>query len=238
GYEDMEFNFGSGPGGAGAGGFRMDGGNFSDFFEAFFGARGGMGGGGGAGQQRGRRPQAQPGMDVEAEISITLEDALRGATRSIKLQMPAGVKSFDVKIPPGTPDGAVIRLAGQGQASPMGGPAGDLRLNVKIAPHPRFEVQGQNLITDLRLAPWEAALGAKVEVLMLEGSVTITVPAGAQSGQKVRIKGKGLPRRGGEPGDLYVQFQIVVPKVVTDEEREAFEKLKEVSTFKPRACHP
>jgi DnaJ-class molecular chaperone len=117
----------------------------------------------------------------------------------------------------------------------MGGPAGDLRLKVRIAPHPRFEVSERDLITDLRLAPWEAALGAKVEVLMLEGSVTITVPPGAQSGQKVRIKGKGMPRRGGEPGDLFVRFQIVVPKAVTDEERQAFEKLRDVSTFKPRA---
>ena len=212
----FDFNFG-GPG-AGGGGFRMDGGNFSDFFEMFFGKSGAMGGGARARGHGGARAAAPPGADVEAEISITLEDAMRGGTRGIKLQAPDGVKSIDVKIPPGATSGSVIRLSGQGQPSPMGGPAGDLRLKVKIAPHPRFEVNDHDLVTDLRLAPWEAALGAKIDVPLFEGTVSLTVPAGAQSGQKVRIKGKGLPRRSGEAGDLYVRFVLAVPKAVTDED--------------------
>lgn len=241
----------------GQGGFNFSGGDFSDFFEAFFGrgARGQHGGGvnvedmfeniggrRGGGKARARRAPAR-GSDVEAQITITLEDACHGAARDITLQPGAGEfgspRSLRVKIPPGVTDGSAIRLAGQGQPGEDGAPAGDLLLRITLAPHPRYElVDGSaDLITDVKITPWEAALGAKVDVPTLDGSITLTIPPGASSGQKLRLRGKGMPTRGakgGDRGDLFVRILIAVPKTLTDEERELFEKLKQASKFDPR----
>src|SRR5690554_7899421 len=152
----------------------------------------------------------------------SLEEVASGAEREIVLPMrertPDGRvveqnKSYKVKIPAGTTDGTVIRLAGQGEAGVGGGKAGDLRLRVELTRHPFFEVDELDLSTEVYLAPWEAALGARVPVRTLDGAVTVTIPAGAQSGSKMRLRGKGLPgRKGKKAGDLFARVQIRVPE--------------------------
>jgi curved DNA-binding protein len=249
GFEDI---FGGGGGGQSG---------FSDFFNVFFGGqapgggRGGRGGGfnfedlGGFGAG-GARPGAQyggvrprQGRSVEAVLKVSLEDIARGAEREIMLPMreqtPAGRvvernKSYRVKIPPGTTDGTVIRLAGQGEEGVGGGKAGDLRLKVEIEAHPLFEADGHDLLTDVHLAPWEAALGARVEVRTLDGAVTVTVPPGSQSGSKLRLRGKGLPKKGKKHGDLFARLSIRVPDELSERERELFEELRDASDFDPR----
>jgi len=237
GSEGMQFEFG----GAGGQGFSFgDGEGFSDFFEAIFGQRGGPGRsgfegfsrGGGAGASRRRTPQAS-----EAPMTLTLEDAYHGATKQITLQDPASgaTKTLGVKIPAGTTHGAKIRLAGQGNQGPDGR-TGDVILKITLAHHPRFEVHGHNLHTTIPVSPWEAALGAKVPVPTLDGEVTMTVPPGAQSGQKLRLREKGLPKQGhaGQRGDLLVHLKTVVPKELTEREKELFESLAKESPFDPR----
>ena len=217
--------------GAGAGGFNFEGGQFSDFFEAIFGqhARGGRGGQGGVnmealfgGGQRGRAGRgAGPGFsqappEQEAEVAVTLEEAYHGTARRLELQGPTGNKSIEVKIPPGTRPGQKIRLRGEG-----------LVLKVRITPHPRFEVDHANLTTTADVPVSVAALGGKADVLTLDGTVTLTVPPGTSSGQRLRMRGKGLKTRGGERGDLFVRIQVAVPRTLTDAQRELFEKLRE-----------
>ncbi|MFP4146036.1 MAG: DnaJ C-terminal domain-containing protein [Phycisphaeraceae bacterium] len=237
GYENMHFDFG-GPGASG-GGFTP--GGFSDFFEMFFGGRGpgGTAGRGGGGfedlfsQMGGGRPggggagfgqQAQQAPAQEAEVEISLQEAARGTTRSLALQGPQGRRTLDVKIPAGVTSGTKIRLRQE-----------NLVLKIKLARDPRFEVSGHDLTADVPIAPWEAALGGKVDVPTLEGKLSMTIPAGAQSGQKLRLRGKGLPRRSGEPGDLYARLKIAVPKQLSDKERKLYEQLREASDFDPRA---
>lgn len=249
GFEGFQFDFGSG-GGPG-GGFRfsgdpsafggMGGSGFSDFFEALFGGQGGARGfggprgGAGFGGRSGRAATAR-GSDQEAPISLGLEEAARGGRREITLQDPTtgGSKSLSVSIPPGVKPGSKIRLQGQGAPGMGGGPAGDLYLKVELLPHPRFELDGQDLRTTVPITPWEAALGGRAEVPTLNGEVTIRVPAGTSSGRRIRLKGKGFPRRKGEAGDLFAELRIVVPEEIGDEERELYEKLAEVSSFEPR----
>jgi curved DNA-binding protein len=232
-------------GSAGGAGFDM--GGFSDFFEALFGgAQGGAGfdfGGGGfrAGGthdfgrmfEESARPRA--GAAQEAEITLGLSDVYNGSKTGISLEGPQGIKTLMVQIPAGTTNGSTIRLQGQGARGVRGAPAGDLLLKVKIAPHPRFKVENFDLTTTLPVAPWEAALGAKVDLDTLDGGLKITIPAGAQSGQRFRLKGKGLPRTKTERGDLFAELQISVPRKLSGEEREYFEKLSRVSAFNPRA---
>lgn len=233
---------GAGPDVGGFDGF----GGFSDFFEAIFGGGGGGGGASPFGAQgfTGRSPAGpQPGATHEADLTVSLEDAFRGATRRITLEasQPDGrgganrsSKSYDVRIPPGTIDGSVIRLAGQGAAGQGGGAPGDLLLRIHIAPDPRFTVSGHDITAPLPISPWEAALGAKVPAPTLDGEVVITIPPGSQSGQRLRLRGKGLPTRAGDRGDEYVELRIVVPKELSPSERAAFENLRDVSNFNPR----
>jgi curved DNA-binding protein len=144
-------------------------------------------------------------------------------------------RSFTVNIPPGVRDGQRIRLAGEGTPGMGGGPSGDLFLRVRLRPHPRFRVEGRDLYVDLPVTPWEAALGATVEVPTLTGSAKVKVPKASSSGRKLRLKGEGLPGPNGEKGDLYAVVQIVLPKKLSKEERELFERLAEVSKFNPRS---
>ena len=255
-FGDMGDIFGGagGMGGAGAGGF-------SDFFETLFG------GGRRAGRsRRGGAGFSMRGRDIEAEIELTLEEAHRGGRRSISLQVMescpdcrgtgtkdgkavcstcrgAGVvqrpKTLEVTIPPGVRDGSVIRLAGQGEPGANGGPPGDLLLRVRLRPHRLFDLTGDNDVqVELPVAPWEAALGARVSVPTLEGPVEMTIPAGTQAGQRLRLRGQGLNRRDGRRGDQYAKLKIVNPPRLTSAERELFEKLRDASRFDARELMP
>jgi curved DNA-binding protein len=206
---------------------------FSDFFESMFGGRGRAGARG-----RGRRGGspfegfAMRGADQEATIELTLEEAAAGGRRKITL---GDGRDYDVTIPRGVRDGQRIRLAGEGGRGPGGGQAGDLFLRVRIKPHPRFEVRDRDLYTDLPVAPWEAALGAEVEVRTLDGTARVKVPAGSSCGRRLRLRGQGLPAGGTGPnGDLYARVRIDVPKKPTRKERELFEELAKTSKFNPR----
>ncbi len=253
GWGGVEFNFGQegfGPGGVPSG--------FSDFFDTFFGRAGRGGAPGGQARRRGapvyegRSPFAQDyeferapaeGKTHEVEITVPLEDAYHGTTKAISLESeirgPDGsrrkeAKTYQVKIPPGTTEGTKIRLAGQGSQSPGGGAAGDLLLKVHLAPHARFTVEGHDLQVLVNLAPWEAVLGAKIDFATLDGEVKLTIPTGAQSGQRMRLKGKGLPMKGGERGAINVELRVVVPKEVSEQERALYAELQKTSTFDPR----
>jgi curved DNA-binding protein len=218
---------------------------FSSFFEAFFGGRGGPFGGGFGGARAGRGPRVQRGATQEVEITLTLEDLVRGGAKDFVLESqvagPGGSpkvtrRTYSVRIPAGTREGTTIRLAGQGGGGSLGGPPGDLLLHVRLAPHPRLRVDGDDdLEVDVPVAPWEAALGAKVPVPLLEGEATLSVPAGSSSGTRLRLRGQGLPRRDGARGDLLAVLQVVLPKELTDEERELYERLARTSPFRPRA---
>ncbi|HYF48646.1 MAG TPA: DnaJ C-terminal domain-containing protein, partial [Planctomycetota bacterium] len=218
--------------------------DFSDFFESIFG---GLGAGGGFSHfgdydYRGRRSRDVAGEDQEARVRIPLEDAYHGAERNITLNIRGSdeygtptrdSRTLKVRIPPGVTNGQRIRLAGQGGAGRGKGHAGDLYLVVELEPHPKFRVGGRDLFMDLPIAPWEAALGTTIVVPTLGGDVHLTIPAGASSGQKLRLRGKGLPHREA-PGDLYAEIRIVSPKSLTKKEREAWEELQKISKFDPR----
>ncbi len=213
---------------------------FSDFFESFFG-----GNSGGFGGYRGGDPEmdgesAHPGRDVEADLLVTLEDALQGSQRKVTLRRPGHDGSADrsdtynVKIPAGVREGQRIRLAGQGGPGYGGAPAGDLYLRVRLARHPDLSVQGADLHYDLDLAPWEAVLGVQATIPALDGPTTLRVPAGTAAGSRLRLRGLGLPREGSTRGDLYATIRIQTPATVTPEERTLWEQLAKASTFQPR----
>jgi curved DNA-binding protein len=165
-------------------------------------------------------------------VRLTLEEAFRGTERSVQLERG----SFTARIPPGATDGQRLRLRGKGGAGTNGGPAGDLYLQIALEPHPLYRVSGHDLEIDVPLAPWEAALGAQVEVPTLEGRLEVKVPGGSKSGQKLRLAGKGLPKPGGGAGDLYAVLNIVVPATLTEREKQLYEELRAASRFNPRAA--
>jgi curved DNA-binding protein len=171
------------------------------------------------------------GADQEAEIELTVEEAFNGVRRAISL--PGG-RTLQVTIPPGVTDGQRIRLAGQGGHGGDGGPAGDLYLVVRLAPHPRYRVAGRDVTLVLPLAPWEAALGASVAIDGPGGEAKVRVPPGTSSGRRLRLRGRGLPNPKGRPGDLYAEARIVIPAKLTDAERRLFEDLAATSGFDPR----
>ena len=234
GWENVHSDFrGSG---TGPEAFSGAGEEFSDFFDMLFGGQRTR-------TSRGRRAGAEPirGQDQETDLGISLEEAYHGAARTIMLRSEDAEsggeqrRNYDVRIPPGTTDGSRIRLAGQGAAGLAGGPAGDLYLRIHIQPHPRFVVAGHDLQMELPVAPWEAALGASVTVQTLDGPAALRIPAGISSGQKIRIRERGLLRRKGQGrGDLLASVRIVVPKSLTADERKLFEELARKSPFKAR----
>ena len=214
-------------------------GDFSDFFEQMFGGRGGP---------SYHHYQAPPtrGADHEAEIEVSLQDAYFGATRRISMDAvevdPQGqvirhTKTLDVSIPPGTTEGMRIKLSGQGGAGSDGAPDGDLFLRVHLAPDPRFSIDGRDLKTTLAVSPWEAALGAKVPLTLLDGKTAmLSIKPGSQSGTQLKLTGKGMPGRGKKPaGDLLAELKIVVPAILADRDKALFEELAEASAFDPRA---
>lgn len=221
--------FGGNPFGGGTtytfNGQSFDGSQFSDFFETLFGGgrRGSHGGFRGT-SFGGFSSQPQAGRDVEADIEISLEDAVRGGEHSFSLQIGEDTKKLRVNIPAGVKDGARLRLAGQGYASPNGGPRGDLYLRICLAPHSLFHVDGKDLTYEADIEPWQAVLGAKIKVPTLDGSVELTVPAGTSSGRRMRLRGKGLGPAN-DRGDLYVRIGIHVPSSLTDKQRKLWESL-------------
>jgi curved DNA-binding protein len=199
--------------------------NFSSFFDSMFGG-GGMGGG------AGRDNFYAKGEDVNAKITVSLEDAFHGAKKTIR--RPSGsteTGTLNVKIPAGITSGKKIRLSGQGRAG-MGGSAGDLLLEINIATHAHYRLEGSNVMLDLPIAPWEAALGAKVTVPTLAGKINLTIPAGAKSGQKMRLKGRGLP--GKEAGDQIMNLQIMTPPADNDKATKLYQQMAEELSFNPR----
>jgi curved DNA-binding protein len=172
--------------------------------------------------------RSRRGQDYEAALRLTLEEAARGLERELQIDG----QRIRVRIPKGATDGERLRLRGKGGA---GAPAGDLYLGIVLEPHPLFRASGHDLSLEVPLAPWEAALGAQIEVPTLEGNVKLKVPAGPKPGQKMRLAGKGLPKPGGGAGDLYVELTTVVPAAVSDEEISHYEALRERSRFDPRS---
>lgn len=207
--------------------------DFSDIFSSMFGH--------GA---RGRQQRAARGQDVEIGVAMFLEETLSEQTRTLSYKVPVynafGLveneipKTLNVKIPPGVGDGERIRVKGQGVPGIAGGTNGDLYLNIKLAPHPLFEVVGNDLEIVLPLAPWEAALGTKVSLPTLTEKILLTVPAGSQAGQRLRIKGKGLIGKR-ETGNLYAVIKIVIPSKSDDKSAVLWQQLAEANqAFDPR----
>jgi len=242
GFDFGDFDFSDFRSAGGAGGF--------DIFEEMFG---------GSGRGRGRR--SGRGRDVEAELELSIEEAHRGVRRTIQMEVAetcptcggSGLKdgkpcetcggagqvlkpkTIEVNIPPGVRDGSTIRLAGQGGTSSNGSEPGDLYLHIRLRPHPVFTVKGDDLEVELPITPWEAVLGARVAAPTIDGKVELTIPPGAKSGQRLRLRGQGLNKRKGGRGDEYVRLKIVVPKQVSAEERHLYEELKRISRFDPRS---
>jgi curved DNA-binding protein len=212
---------------------RAGAGDHSDFFDLLFGARRGRPG-------FGRTPAGGP--DHQAKVLVDLEDLYRGTRQTVSLRVPVAdphgrttmqTRQLDVSIPKGMRPGQRLRLAGQGGAGRGGAPAGDLYLEVDLRPHRLFRVDGRDVLVDLPLAPWEAALGATVTVPTPDGEVSLTVAAGSAAGRKLRLKGKGLP--GDPPGDLFVVLSVVLPPALTDDAQAAYRQLAAASPdFNPR----
>jgi curved DNA-binding protein len=200
--------------------------DLSDLFEQ-------MGIFGRAGTRRGGfgRNVPIPGEDYEAPVRITLEEAARGTEREFQIDG----KTLRARIPKGAVDGQRLRLRGKGGPGMNGGPPGDIYLQIVVEPHSLFKTRGHDLEIEMPLTPWEAALGAQIEVPTLEGRVTMKVPPGSKGGQKLRLAGKGLPKPGGGVGDLYAVLDIVVPGTLTEREKKLYEELRAASRFNPRA---
>ena len=197
--------------------------DLSDLFESL-GAR--MGGK--KGFRRANIPI--PGEDYAVTVRLALEEAYRGTEREFHI----GSERVRARIPKGATDGQQLKLRGKGGPGANGGPPGDLLLQIVLEPHRVFRPSGHDIDLDLPLAPWEAALGAQVEIPTLDGKVKLTIPAGSQPGQKLRLAGRGLPKPGGGAGDLYAVLSVVVPASLTERERKLFEELKINSRFDPR----
>jgi curved DNA-binding protein len=226
------------------GGYTGDAGqaDFSDFFESLFGQRAAgaryrpAGAAGGAGY-------SARGEDSHAKVFIDLEDAYRGSTRGISLQHtelgPDGrpqlkTRTLNVKIPKGVKEGQSIRLQGQGSPGIGGAKAGDLYLEIAFNPHSIYKVDGRDVSLELPVAPWEAALGAKIPVPTPAGKVDLKIPSGSSSGKRMRLKGKGIPAK--TPGDFYVTLEIVMPQKISEKEKDLYEQLKKAApSFNPRA---
>jgi curved DNA-binding protein len=244
--EDFEFHFG--------------GTGFSDFFEQLFGSRGFGTRFGRGGNTMEEEFATERGRDIEGDILVTLEEAMRGSVRAVSVRhgvpcehcggtgqrarhvcnvcggtgQVARTETYQVKIPAGVIEGQRLRVAGRGEAGIGGGRAGDLLLRVRLAKHPDFEVEDHNLLYEAQVTPWEAVLGAQISVPTLTGQVNMKLPPGTHNGQKFRVRGRGLPQRGGGNGDLIVDTRIEVPTRVSESERKLWEQLAKESRFNPR----
>ncbi|TGD70979.1 DNA-binding protein [Mangrovimicrobium sediminis] len=210
-------------------------GDFSEFFNSMFG--GGFGGG------RGRAAGGfdMQGQDVEIEMPVFLEELVAEQRKPVEYEIPVieggqlryQRKSLNVTIPSGVADGERIRLKGQGAPGSGKGPAGDLYLHIRIVPHPVFDVEGHNLVLAVPVAPWEAALGGKVVIPTLDGRISLSIAPGSQSGQKLRVRGKGLPTRDGR-GDLLAVLKVVMPPQASESADALWRQLAEQAAFDPR----
>lgn len=216
GWEDLARGFGSGGFTRGA-----TGGGFSEFFESLFG--------GGFERAARGRGFAAPGAALQASLEVTLEEVYQGARKTVRLDQG---RTLEVRIPMGITDGQRIRLAGQGAAG-IGGARGDLYLELHIAPHPYFRLDGRDVLLELPVAPWEAALGATVTVPTLGGRVEVKIPPGSQSGRKLRLKGRGMPSH--VPGDQLVIVQIATPLADSERARDLYKRMAKEMPFDPRA---
>ncbi|MCF1504505.1 DnaJ C-terminal domain-containing protein [Afifella sp. H1R] len=234
-FSDIFSSFGRGGGGGRARSFRFSSGgrgprathtggmDEEDVLNSIFGAFGGAQGAGpqaGAGRRAGASAQPPKGTDLKAEVAVTLEDLVAGKKPTVTL--PDG-RDVALTLPKGVKDGQVIRLRGQGYASPQGGPSGDARITVRFVPHPRFKVDGSDLRTDVAVSLEDAVLGGKATVPTIEGNVSLTVPPQTSGGRVMRLKGKGLPTSTGGRGDLLVSLRITLPET-HDAELEALMK--------------
>jgi curved DNA-binding protein len=226
--------------------FQFEGTGFSDFFEQFFGGR--------AGRDRSSSPfdpqefagsheepeRALRGHDIQGDILITLDEVIKGATRAISVRRANAhtgqeqTETYQVRIPKGVLAGQSIRVTGKGGEGSNGGGAGDIYLRVRYAQHPDWQVRGIDLLGHLDLAPWEAVLGATVPVKILEGSVSVKVPAGFQPGNKLRVRGKGLPAGDTRRGDLYLEASIQIPHPLSKDDEVLWKQLASQSAFNPR----
>ncbi len=208
--------------------FGGDASGFSDFFRTVFGDLGEERFGAGTTPPRGRS-RARAGADAEYEIEVALPEAYRGTQRQLEQRTEAGrTRKLDVTIPAGVQDGQRIRLAGQGGPGVGGGPSGDLYLRVRVAPHPFFTRDGDDLRAELPVSLHEALLGAEVTVPTLKGRVSLRIPPETQNGRTIRLAGQGMPHpkaRGGGFGDLYVTVKVVLPTKLNEKEREAIREL-------------
>lgn len=202
---------------------------FSDFFHRFFS---GASTGDASGSRRGRPAPPRRGADFESEVDLTLEEAFQGATRRLRLEAPGTTaRTVEVRIPAGVPDGARVRVAGEGEAAPKGGSSGDLFLRVRIQPHPRFAREGADLRTHVAVPVTVAVLGGEVPVTTLSGStLRLKIPALTPSGRRLRLRGQGMPTVGGKDarGDLYATIDIAMPATLSDEAREHYEALRKL----------
>lgn len=217
--------------------------DFADFMSSIFGSDGRGHSFTGDSRFRGEQGFQRKGQDVETDLPIFLEDTLTDLSKKISYRLtqrdalghPVEIeKNLNVKIPAGVVDGERIRLKGQGGQGSGGAPNGDLYLRIRMVPHPLFDVEAHNLILTVPLAPWEAALGAVIEVPTLSGKIKLTLPPNSQTGQRLRIKGKGLVRRDGY-GDLYAVLKVVMPKQASEEAKTHWQQLAKSAAFDPRA---
>jgi curved DNA-binding protein len=215
-------------GGQGRGGTSFEDIDLSDLFAAM--------GHGRADASRGRPHEPMPmhGRDYENTVNISLEDAHHGTTLNLQLADEKGSRNLEVTIPPGVREGQKLRLRGKGGKGRNGGADGDIYLHIALLPHAVFRADGHDLYFDLLLTPWEAALGAEVQVQTLDEPVLMTVPAGTRSGRKLRLRGRGLANAKKERGDLYALVRIDIPATLTDRERELYKEMASQSNFNPR----
>lgn len=223
---DLDQILGGARGGGGATQFE----GFSDFFEQLFGGRAHAGPHPGRGRSE-RRTAPQRGANVRSELEIPLQTAVSGGTTEFYLHN----EKLAVNIPPGVETGSKIRLRERGQASPGGGPAGDLILIIKVSDHPNFRRKGNNLELTLPVTLKEALLGAKVDVPAPGGTVTLTVPPGSSGGRRLRLKGQGVKRGDGTAGDLIVVLQIILPETLDDESKQLIEKFDQRNPISVRS---
>ena len=209
---------------------------FSDFFNMFFGdSKQDTQDYNNEKSTSKNKKQSVKGEDVETSIDISIEDGFYGTSKKISLRTIDGkMKSFDVKIPAGIRENEKVRLLGQGKAGINGGKNGDLFINIHIKNDEKFKIKGYDLYTDLLLAPWEAALGTRVNIKGIDDESMIYIPGGVQSGEKITIPEKGYKDAKGGRGNLVASVKVMVPKKLTEAEKDIYSKLKEISRYNPR----